>query len=100
MSDERKDDREIEIIPPGIEDEPFSSASSRIWVGSGAGHVRFIKLGPFQSLMLGLGMLIFVALLLFFLSGFFLFVAPIVALAAAGAWVANKLGVGPFKRLR
>lgn len=99
MSDDHKD-REIEIIPPEVEDDPFSSASSRIWVGSGSGHVKFVKLGPFQSLLLGLGMLAFIGVLLFFLSGFFLILAPIVAIAGAGAWIANKLGFGPFKRLR
>lgn len=100
MSHDPSNEREIEIIPPGIEDEPFSSASSRIWVGSGSGHVKFIKLGPFQSLFLGLGLIVFFALTLFFLSGIFLFAAPLIALAGAGAWVANKLGVGPFKKLR
>lgn len=100
MSDDRDDERQIEIIPPGVEDEPFSSASSRIWVGSGSGHVKFIKLGPFQTVLLALGMLVFIALVLFFLSGFFLVAAPLIALAGAGAWVANKLGVGPFKKLR
>ncbi len=100
MADEPKGDREIEIIPPDVEDDPFARASSRIWVSRGSGEVKFIKLGPFQSLLLGLGLLIFVALGLFFLSGFFLILAPIIALLGVGAWVANKLGVGPFKRLR
>lgn len=99
-----EDKREIEIIPPGEssrrerEDDAF--AQSRIWISSGSGEVKFIKLGPLQSLMLGLGLLAFVALGLFFLSGLFLIAVPAVALLGAGAWVANRLGVGPFRRLR
>lgn len=91
--------RDIEIIPPGEEPER-DFASSRIWISSGSGEIKFVKLGPFQSLMLGLGLLAFLAIGLFFLSGLFLILVPAIALLGAGAWVANKLGFGPFRRLR
>lgn len=98
------DKREIEIIPPG--EEPRGQgraddfATSRIWISSGRGEVKLVKLGPFQSLLLGLGLLAIVALGLFFLSGLFLILVPAILLLGAGAWVANLLGVGPFRRLR
>ncbi len=101
MDDDRRGD--IEIIPPGENprrervDDAF--AQSRIWVSSGSGEVKFVKLGPFQSMLLGLGLLAAVALGLFFLSGLFLIAVPVVALLGAGAWVANRLGMGPFRRL-
>ncbi len=91
---------EIEIIPPGERrrDEDFAS-SSRIWISSGSGEVKFIKLGPFQSMLLGLGLMALVGLGLFVLSGLFLILVPAIALLGAGAWVANRLGFGPFRRL-
>jgi hypothetical protein len=93
------DKREIEIIPPGEEPED-AFTTSRIWISSGGGEVKFVKLGPFQSLLVGLGLMLFIGLGLFFLSGLFLFLIPVAAFLGVGAWVANKLGVGPFKRLR
>jgi len=101
MSDEPKG--EIEIIPPG--EEPRRSrkddfTTSRIWISSGSGEVKFVKLGPLQSMMLGVGLLAFIGLCLFFLSGLLLILVPAVALIGAGAWVANALGFGPFRRLR
>jgi hypothetical protein len=89
---------EIEIIPPG-EKRGEDFASSRIWISSGSGEVKFVKLGPFQSMLLGLGLMAVVGLGLFFLSGLFLILVPAVALLGAGAWVANRLGFGPFRRL-
>jgi hypothetical protein len=90
---------EIEIIPPGKkQDEDF--ASSRIWISSGSGEVKSVRLGPFQTMLLGLGLMTIVGLGLFFLSGLFLILVPAMALLGAGAWVANRLGVGPFRRLR
>ncbi|PPD46518.1 MAG: hypothetical protein CTY15_00360 [Methylocystis sp.] len=97
------DKRDIEIIPPGESshaEREDAFATSRIWVSSGSGEIKFVKLGPFQSMLLGLGLLALVALGLFFLSGLFLIAVPVVAALGAGAWVANKLGVGPFRRLR
>ncbi len=90
---------EIEIIPPG-ERRDEGPASSRIWISSGSGEVKFIRLGPFQSMLLGLGLMALAGLGLFFLSGLFLILVPAIALLGAGAWVANLLGVGPFRRLR
>ncbi len=97
MSEEPKG--EIEIIPPGKEPRD-DFATSRIWISSGSGQVKLVRLGPFQSLMLGFGLLVFIGLGLFFLSGLFLILAPAVALLGAGAWVAHRLGLGPFRRLR
>ncbi|MGJ0508059.1 MAG: hypothetical protein ACR652_13235 [Methylocystis sp.] len=97
MNEERRGD--IEIIPPGKERED-DFAASRIWVSSGSGEVRLIRLGPFQSMLLGLGLMTLVGLGLFFLSGLFLILVPAAALLGAGAWVANRLGLGPFRRLR
>ncbi|QGM97090.1 hypothetical protein [Methylocystis parvus] len=101
MSDEPRG--EVEIIPPG--EEPRRShedgfASSRIWISSGSGDVKFVRLGPLQSMMLGVGLLLFIGLCLFFLSGLLLILVPAVALIGAAAWVANALGFGPFRRLR
>ncbi|WP_281929826.1 hypothetical protein [Methylocystis iwaonis] len=102
MSDERRGD--IEIIPPGqksraeAEDDGFPT--SRVWISSGQSEIKFVKLGPFQSMLVGAGLLLFVGLCLFFLSGLLLILVPAVALLGAGAWVANALGLGPFRRLR
>lgn len=101
MSDERKG--EIEIIPPGEssrKEREDGYASSRIWIGSGSGEVKMVRLGPFQTLLVGAGLLAFLGLGLFFLSGLFLILVPAVVLLGAGAWVANALGLGPFRRLR
>ncbi|WP_363350614.1 hypothetical protein [Methylocystis echinoides] len=97
MSDEPRG--EIEIIPPGKKPED-DFATSRIWISSGSGEVKFVKLGPFQSLLLGVALLVFIGLGLFFLSSLFLILAPAVVLLGAGAWIAHKLGFGPFRRLR
>lgn len=101
MSDEPRG--EIEIIPPGEDPrrrDGDAFATSRIWISSGGGDVKFVKLGPLQSLALGAGLLLFIGLCLFFLSGLLLILVPAVALLGAGAWVANALGFGPFRRLR
>ena len=99
MSDEPKG--EIEIIPPGEDSRRGDDfATSRIWISSGPGEVKFVKLGPFQSMMLGVGLLLFMGLGLFFLSSLFLILVPALALLGVGAWVAGKLGFGPLRRLR
>ncbi len=101
MSDEPKGD--IEIIPPGQSssaEREESFATSRVWISTSGGQIKFVKLGPFQSMLVGVGLLLFVGLGLFFLSGLFLLLVPAVALLGAGAWVANKLGFGPFRQLR
>jgi hypothetical protein len=89
----------IEIIPPG-ETPEGDFATSNIWISSGSGEVKVVRLGPVQSMLLGVGLLVFVGLGLFFLSGLFLILAPAALLLGAGAWVAHRLGVGPFRRLR
>ncbi len=96
MSEEPKG--KIEIIPPGEEPEG-DFAASNIWISSGSGEVKFVRLGPFQSVLLGVGLLLFIGLALFFLSGLLLILAPAALLLGAGAWVAHRLGVGPFRRL-
>jgi hypothetical protein len=93
---------EIEILPPesARREREDAYVSSRVWISSGQGEVKFVKLGPFQSFLIGLGLLLVFGLALFFLSGLFLLLVPAIALLGAGAWVANKLGFGPFRRLR
>ncbi len=99
MSDGEK--REIEIIPSGegSRDEPFSQSGSRIWVSTGSGQVKFVKLGPFGSLMAGLGLLALLGVGLFFLSGLFLILIPVAAVLGVGAWLGGLIGRGT-NRLR
>ncbi len=94
------DKGEIEIIPPGEDASHSGSSPSRIWVSTGRGEVKFIKLGPFGSLMLGLGLLVLLGLGFFLLSGLFLILVPIAALLGVGAWLSGLLGVGSARRLR
>lgn len=96
-------DRKGEIIPPGESsraerDDDFST--SGVWISSGSGGMKMVRLGPFQTLLVGAGLLGLVGLVFFFLSGLFLILVPAVVLLGAGAWVANALGIGPFRRLR
>ena len=97
MSDDK---REIEIIPPGQEADSSSSASSRIWISTGGGQVKFVKLGPFGTLVLGLATLALLGLGFFLLSGLFLILLPIAALLGVGAWLSGLIGAGGAKRLR
>lgn len=94
MSEEK---REIEIIPPG--EEFREETVSRIWISSGGGEVKFVKLGPFGSVMLGLGLLLALGVGLFFLSGLFLILVPVAAVLGLGAYFSGLLG-GAFKRLK
>jgi hypothetical protein len=101
MSDDRKGD--IEIIPPGESSRRESMddfETSGVWISSGSGGMKMVRLGPFQTLLVGAGVLALLGLGLFFLSGLFLILVPAVVLLGAGAWVANALGIGPFRRLR
>ncbi|MGJ0392890.1 MAG: hypothetical protein ACR650_09055 [Methylocystis sp.] len=101
MSDEPRG--HMEIIPPSQSSRAEAEegfATSRIWISSGGEQIKFVKLGPVQSMLVGLCLMLCVGLGLFFLSGLFLLLVPAVAVLGAGAWVANKLGVGPFRRLR
>lgn len=91
--------REIEIIPPD-EVEDVSSSSSRIWISTGGGEVKFVKLGPFGTLVAGLATLALLGLGFFFLSGLFLILLPVAAVLGAGAWLSGLIGGGSDKRLR
>ena len=97
MSDKRGD---IEILPPDDDPRDDYAASGRIWISTGGGEVKFVKLGPFGALMLGLGMLAMIGLGFFFLTSLFLILAPVMAALGLGAYVAGRIGAGPFRRLR
>ena len=97
MNDERGD---IEIIPPGADPRDDYAASGRIWISTGGGEVKFVKLGPFGALMLGLGMLFLIGLGFFVLTSLFLVLVPVVAVLGVGAYLAGLVGAGPFRRLR
>lgn len=101
MSDDRKG--EIEIIPPSEaprHERMDDFETSGVWISSGSGGMKMVRLGPFQTLLVGAGLLAFLGLAFFFLSGLLLILVPAVVLLGAGAWVANALGIGPFRRLR
>lgn len=89
------DKGEIEIIPPGEDD----GATSRIWIATGEGNVKVIKLGPFGALALGLAVLLLLALGFFFLSGLFLVLVPVALLLVGGAYLSGLVGAA-FKRLK
>ena len=95
MSDEKRD---IEIIPPD-EGDDFRS-SSRIWISTGGGEVKFVKLGPFGTLVAGLATLALLGLGFFFLSSLFLILIPVAAVLGIGAWLSGLVGGGSAKRLR
>jgi len=94
------DQRDIEIIPPDKDPRDDDAASGRIWISTGGGEVKVVKLGPFGALMLGLGMLFLLGLGFFFLTSLFLVLVPIMAALGVGAYLAGLVGAGPFRRLR
>ena len=94
------DQRDIEIIPPGEDPRDDDAASGRIWISTGGGEAKVVKLGPFGALMLGLGMLFLLGLGFFFLTSLFLVLVPIMAALGVGAYLAGLVGAGPFRRLR
>ena len=61
MKDEKQ---EIEILPPG--EDLYAENSSRIWVSTNGGEVKFIKLGPFGAFMLAAGTLAVLGMGFFF----------------------------------
>jgi len=95
MSEDRKG--EIEIIPPG---EESAETRSRIWISTGGGEVKVVRLGPFGAFVVGLGVLLMLALGFFFLSGLFLILVPVAAVLGLGAWFSGLIGGGPNRRLR
>ena len=95
MKDEKQ---QIEILPPG--EDLYAENSSRIWVSTNGGEVKFIKLGPFGVFMLAAGTLAVLGMGFFFLTSLFFILAPIVAILGAGAYLSGLVGMGPFKRLR
>ena len=95
-----QDKQDIEIIPPGEEPRDDYAATGRIWISTGGGEVKFVKLGPLGAMMLGLGVLCFLGLGFFFLTSLFFILAPIMAVLGVGAYLAGLVGAGPFKRLR
>jgi hypothetical protein len=90
MADEPKG--RVEIIMPGEE-----RSAARLWVATGSNEVKFVKLGPLQSLAVAVGALLFLWLGFLFLSGVFLILAPIALVLGAGAYIAGLLG---FRRPR
>lgn len=97
MNDDRRD---IEIIPPGEDSRDDYPASGRIWISTGGGEVKFVKLGPFGALMAGLGLLCLLGFGFFFLTSLFLVLVPVAAVLGVGAYLAGLVGAGPFRRLR
>jgi len=78
----------VEIIMPGEE-----RSAMRVWVATNSHEIKVVKLGPLQSLAIGIVILLILWLGFLFLSGVFLIVAPIALVAAAVAYVAGRLGV-------
>ena len=97
MSDDRHD---IEIIPPGENPRDDYATSGSIWISSGGGEVKFVKLGPFGAMMVGLGVLCLLGLGFFFLTSLFLILVTVAAVLGVGAYLAGLVGAGPFRRLR
>ena len=69
MKDERQ---EIEILPPG--EDRYREETSRIWISTNGGEVKFVKLGPFGAFMLAAGTLALLGMGFFFLTSLFFFV--------------------------
>lgn len=95
MKDERQ---EIEILPPG--EDRYREETSRIWISTNGGEIKFVKLGPFGAFMLAAGTLALLGMGFFFLTSLFFILAPIIAILGAGAYLSGLVGMGPFNRLR
>lgn len=78
----------VEIILPGEETD-----ASRIWVATGAGKVRVVRLSPFQSLIVTAALLLFLFIGFTLLSGAFLVLLLIAVVAGGFAYLAGLLGL-------
>ncbi|WP_292527899.1 hypothetical protein [Methylocystis sp.] len=78
----------VEIILPGEETD-----ASRIWVATGAGRVKVVKLSPWQSLLVTAALLLFLFIGFTLLSGAFLVLLVIAVVAAGFAYLAGLLGL-------
>ncbi|MFM9162848.1 MAG: hypothetical protein ACKOPH_07280, partial [Methylocystis sp.] len=63
MKDERQ---EIEILPPG--EDRYREETSRIWISTNGGEIKFVKLGPFGAFMVAAGTLALLGMGFFFLT--------------------------------
>jgi hypothetical protein len=78
----------VEIILPGEETD-----ASRIWVATGAGRVKVVKLSPLQSLIVTAALLLFLFIGFTLLSGAFLVLLLIAVVAGGLAYLAGLLGL-------
>ncbi|MFZ3179493.1 MAG: capsule biosynthesis GfcC family protein [Methylocystis silviterrae] len=78
----------VEIILPGEETD-----ASRIWVATGDGRVKVVKLSPWQSLMVTAALLLFLFIGFTLLSGAFLVLLVIAVVAGGLAYLAGLLGL-------
>jgi len=78
----------VEIILPGEETE-----ASRLWVATGAGRVKVVKLSPWQSLIVTAALLFFLFVGFTLLSGAFLALLLIAVVAGGFAYLAGLLGL-------
>ncbi|PPD04344.1 MAG: hypothetical protein CTY36_07075, partial [Methylocystis sp.] len=67
--------------------------ASRIWVATGAGRVKVVKLSPWQSLIVTAALLLFLFLGFTLLSGAFLVLLVIAVVAGGFAFLAGLLGL-------
>jgi hypothetical protein len=78
----------VEIILPGEETE-----ASRLWVATGAGRVKIVKLSPWQSLIVTAALLLFLFIGFTLLSGAFLVLLLIAVVVGGFAYLAGLLGL-------
>ncbi|MGA8171620.1 MAG: hypothetical protein WB816_12435 [Methylocystis sp.] len=85
----------VEILPPEDQESP----PGRYDYSTSYGTIKIVKLGPFGSVLLALGLGLMLLCGFIFLSGALLFLLPLVGLLAAGAALSGFLS-NPFRRLR
>ncbi|TLG76876.1 hypothetical protein [Methylocystis sp. B8] len=78
----------VEIILPGEETE-----ASRLWVATGAGRIKVVKLSPWQSLIVTAALLLFLFIGFTLLSGAFLVLLLIAVVVGGFAYLAGLLGL-------